>query len=285
MLFVVESRDKRPSGMSERVWQHLWALRNVVPVSVVLPTPVTSPCPLLSDEEAETVCSFTGMQIPASSAWVPLEVDLSEYLDQRGDVRVAALERALERCVDSGDTLHDTGRWRSPALQYDSWLNRRLAVAVRGWGTVVKRRGADPGRFATLEELEQLATLVAETLETRSRALANKRGHVPALDVAGAQLGGRGAEILARWQQAVEATALRHRNLTMMSPWDVFPSGEPADRRYVDLLPIIRCADCLSFRRDVDIDHWNVNEYRRFYERVSAILDSRSKSGLIAQHL
>ena len=91
--------------------------------------------------------------------------------------------------------------------------------------------------------------------------------------------------MLARWQRAVEDTATRHRNLTMMSPWDVFPSHEAADLRYVDLLPLLRRANCLSFQRNVDINHWNVNEFRSFYERVNAILRGGGEAGLIAKQV
>lgn len=285
MLFVLEAADRQPSSASERIWRHLWELRDTVSVNVVLPTVVASPCPLLAEEQAETVCSMTGMQVPAGSAWIPLKVDLARYVKSDGDIRTQALERALTRCVDSGDSLHETGHWRAPLLQYDSWLNRRLAIAIRGWGTVVKRRRADPCSFATLEALEELAAFITATLVTHSRSLARQRGHCPALEVAGARLAGSGAEMKARWRRAVAESALRHRNLTMMSPWDVFPAGEPADRRYLDLLPVLRRADCLSFRRDVDIRHWKVNEYRGFYERVAAILERRNATGVIAKHV
>ncbi len=70
-----------------------------------------------------------------------------------------------------------------------------------------------------------------------------------------------------------------------MSVWDVFPQDGPADLRYFDLLPIVRCAHSLSFRRDVDITHWNIDEFRRFYERVSAILQRNIEAGRIAKQV
>jgi len=285
MLFVIEACDRRSSQHTERIWQHLWELRDAVPVSVVLPTVVSSPCPLLAEETADTVCSATGMQVPQASAWVPFEVDLSHFLNSNGDIRLQALEKALTECVDKGEQHHDACRWGATSLKYDSWLNRRLAVAIRGWGGVVQRRGDDPRRFRTLRELLELAEFVTATLVTRSRALAEQRGHCPALDVTDTHLAGSGPEMRARWRRAVDDTALRHRNLTMMSPWDVFPAGEPADLAYVDLLPLLRCANCVSFQRGVDISHWNVNEFRRFYERISAILQGGSDAGLIAKQV
>jgi hypothetical protein len=194
-----------------------------------------------------------------------MRVDVSQFAHDNGDIRLNALERALSDCVDRGDSLHDSRDWPSPAIQFDSWLNRRLAVAIRGWGNLVKRRGADPRAFRTLTELEELADFINKTLRARSQVLAK--------------------EMKLRWRRAVDQTALRHRNLITMSAWDVFPQDQPADSRYVDLLPLLRCANCLSFQRDVDISHWSINEFRRFYERVSAILRCSRDAGQIAKQV
>lgn len=285
MFFVINAREWQSSRHADRVWRHLWELRDVVPVSVVLPTVVSSPCSLLAEESADAVCASTGMQVPQSSAWVPLQVDLSQFVSKNGDMHLQALERALIRCVDRGEEAHDTTTWASASLQSDSRLNRRLAVGVRGWGSVVRVRDQDPRKFATLSGLLELADFVGSTLEARSRELAQKRGHCPALDIEGARIVQGGQEVQARWQRAVEASAIRHRNLLMMSPWDVFPASQPADLRYINLLPVLRCANSLSFQRDVDISHWKVNEFRGFYERVAAILGHACSAGLIAKQV
>ena len=88
-----------------------------------------------------------------------------------------------------------------------------------------------------------------------------------------------------RWQRAVGSNAIRHRNLLTLSPWDVFPREQPADYRYVNLLPLLACANSVSFRRDVDICHWNVKEFKGFFERVSAILRSSGETRLIAKQV
>lgn len=285
MFFVIDTSASKSSRYEDRVWQHLWEIRDVMPISVVLPTVVSSPCPLLAEESADAILSSTGIQVPHNSAWIPLQVDVSQFLNGNGDIRLSALEMALINCVDQGDALHDSSHWPSAAVQYDSWLNRRLAVAVRGWGNLVRRRGADPGAFRTLSELEDLADFISKTLHRRSQALARERGHCPAVDVAGTRILNSTNEMQSRWQRAVDHAALRHRNLTTMSAWDVFPQGQPADLRYVDLLPLLRCANCLSFRRDVDITHWNINEFRSFYERVSAVLRCSLDKGRIAKQV
>lgn len=285
MFFVMDIRARPSPHSADLIWRRLWEMRDAVPVSMVLPTVVSSPCPLLAEEHADTVLSPTGIQVPQNSAWIPLQVDISQFVDDSGDVRLGPLERALNDCVERGESLHDSRRWSSPVVELDSWLNRRLAVALRGWGDLVKRRGSDPGAFSTLQELEGLAEFIGRTLRARSRALARKNGYCPALDIAGTQVLSGGGEMKLRWQRAVNDTALRHRNLTTMSVWDVFPQRGPADLRYVDLLPLLRCANCLSFQRSVDISHWKVNEFRRFYERVSAILRCKFDAGRIAKQV
>jgi hypothetical protein len=285
MFYVVAALPGSPAGLQARVWHHLWQLRDVPSVSVVLPTIVSSPCPLLADEPADAVCSTSGLQVPQETAWVPLEVDLVNYLDGDGNIRLPRLEHALRRSVERGDARHRHAQWGRQSLTRDSRLNRRLAIAIRGWGSIVARRGDDPHSFATLRRLEELADFVGATLRSHSQKLARERGYCPALDIAGAPVQESSAEMKARWRRAVAANAIRHRNLSMMSPWDVFPADAPADLRYADLLPLLRCADCLSFRRSVDISHWNPNEFRGFYERVGAVLQRRNDAGSIAKRV
>ena len=285
-MFLVIAADSGSSAkQAARVWHYLWQLRDTPLVNIMLPTAVSSPCPLLADEHADEVCAATGMQVPQSSAWIPLQIDLPAFLTAAGDINLPALERALHDAVDLGDARHELDNWSTRALARDSWLNRRLAIAVRGWGCIVDRRRADPRSLKTLRELEELASYITSTLKSRSQALARERGYCPALDITGATLSKSGGEMQARWRHAVAENAIRHRNLTLMSPWDVFPARAPADLRYVDLLPLLRCANSLSFRRTVDIAHWDETEFRRFYERVGAILSHDQVTGLVAKQV
>jgi len=123
--------------------------------------------------------------------------------------------------------------------QRDSQLNRRLSVFVRGWGDLVALQRVDPASLDTLQELRALAEHVVTVLAAASRQLADQNGYCPALDVGGARV-------------------LQH--------------GSEMNARYTNLLPVLNCANSVSFRRDVDICHWNVKEFKGFYDRVSAIL-------------
>jgi hypothetical protein len=227
------------------------------------------------------------MRVPSHSAWIPLQLDISVFADEDGKISEDDLERALQRCVDEGDKLHDQTDWIEPLVEYDSWLNRRLAIALRGWGDIVERRGADPASLRTLRDMESLAEWVCETLHQRSQHLALHSNWCPALDEAGAMVMQKKQSRAwgRRWKKAVQDVAVRHRNLTTLSPWDVFPRGKKAELRYADLLPLTRFADSLSFQRDVSISHWNVNDFKGFYQRVAAIVRCNSGAGLIAKQV
>jgi hypothetical protein len=254
---------------------------------VLEPAVVSSPCPLLPAETANEFSPQVCMQVPSHSAWIPMQLDIANYADAKGHICRPALKNALQACVDNGDRLHDQTDWAEPLIEYDSWLNRRLAIALRGWGDIVDRRGANPTSLQTLRDMEELAQWACLAVHDHSRHLAMHSNWCPALDEAGAlvmqkkqtRAWGR------RWRKAVQDVAVRHRNLTTISPWDVFPREKPADLRYADLLPLTRFADSLSFQRDVSISHWNVNDFKGFYERVAAIVRCNSGAGLIAKQV
>ena len=285
MYFVVDTRLPRSRDELSQIWQRLWELRRVVPVTATLPVVVSSACALLPEEPATTVSAPGLLPVPADSAWVHGDLDLAAFARADGELDLGALEQALHACVSSGEAGHDRATWGSDRLASDSRLNRRLAIRVRGWGDVLRRRGADPGALQTLREVEQLADWINSMLRDASRQLAREHGHCPSLDATSARVLDFGSEMQARWRRAIGASALRHRNLLTLSPWDLFPSGEPADLRYADLLPLLTRANSVCFRRNVDIDHWNINEFRGFHERLAAILRCKNDAQPIAKQV
>lgn len=254
---------------------------------VLEPSVVTSRCPLLEAEVAKDFLPQVCMRVPTGSAWIPHEFDLACYANDAGEISESIVASALVNCVNRLDKLHDKTQWPEPSIEYDSWLNRRLAIVLRGWGDIVARRGADPKALATLREMEALAEWICSLLHQRSQELARTGSWCPALDEAGALLSknrhfrpwGR------RWKKAIREVAVRHRNLTTISPWDVFPRGKSANLDYSNLLPLMRFADSLSFQRDVSISHWNVNDFKGFYERVAAIVRCNEGRGLVAKQV
>ncbi len=212
---------------------------------------------------------------------------MAAYTGADGEISTAALESALVACVDDGDRLHDQTEWGEPLIEYDSWLNRRLAIALRGWGDIAEKRGSDPASLQTLRDMEELAEWACLILHNHSRHLAMHNNWCPALDEAGAHVlqKKRSRAWGRRWKKAIQDVAVRHRNLTTISPWDVFPRGKQADLRYADLLPLTRFADSLSFQRDVSIAHWNVNDFKGFCERVAAIVRCNGGAAYVAKQV
>jgi hypothetical protein len=285
MYFVVDADKEVSPQQAALVWQRLWEMRDLAPITAVLPAVVSSPCPLLPDEAASAVVVPMRAQVPEDSAWIRLELDLCNYLDSNGELHLTTLDRSLRGLVAEGERRHDASDWSGEAERHDSWLNRRLSIFIRGWGDVIARRKADPSSITTLRELRAIADHVSRTLAEASRSMAEQYGHCPALDVAGARVTQYGREMDVRWRRAVANNAVRHRNLLTLSPWDVFPRHEPADPAYLNLLPIVACANSVSYHRDVDISHWNVNEFKSFYTRVSAILRRSRDVSLIAKQV
>ncbi len=251
------------------------------------PSLIKSPCPLLPTEQGEEYLPAACMPVPSQSAWIALEVDVSAFVTADGDVDTGALRESLERCIDDGERRHDETDWGEPLIEYDSWLNRRLAIALRGWGDVVVRRGLEPGSIAALRAAEELATFACQVLHARSRSMALGSNWCPALDEAGARVLRKDTSQRwnRRWRRALAEVAVRHRNLTTMSPWDVFPQGGAADLAFANLLPVMRFADALSFQCSVSISHWNVRDFKGFHGRVAALVRCNGGGGLVAKHV
>ena len=280
MYFVLDPDREVAPQHAAFVWQRLWEMRDLVPISAVLPAVVSSACALLPSEIADATHVATLTQVPAGTAWAPVEIDLMRHACPDGSLRLSSLEANLRAAVEEGERRHVETRWVGTRQREDSRVNRRLSVFVRGWGDFVRARRIDPRAIEALRELEALADHVSDTLEAESRALAAEHGHCPALDVAGARVLHHGEEMNERWRRAVADNALRHRNLLTMSPWDVFPRREPPDFAWMNLLPVIRKAHSVSLRREVDISCWDARDFRAFHQRVSAILRSASETSL-----
>jgi hypothetical protein len=280
---------RRPAGPDANAgfWTRLWQLRSEAALRVVHACSVLSHCPLLAPERAAGVSAAGAIQAPAGSAWTVLRLDLSRFADGRGRIVEAVLDRALSRCVEVGDLLHDRVVWPTACMRHDAWLNRRLGIFVDGIGDIAARRRVDPRRFACLAMLGDVLHHVRRTLMERSAAVAAACGSVPALvrsDPSAALPGGDLRDGWSRcWRDAAAACATRHRNLVVMSPWSIFPSGAPADLRYADLLPLLRYADACAFPEPPRIAAWNVNEFRGFHQRVWAVLGQRDTAHSIAE--
>ncbi len=270
-------------------WLQLWRLRNIAQVSMAVAAPVRSPCPLLSMENGNAILPGISMNVPAGSAWVPLHINLARYADDSGALRYEELRRALVACVEVGERLHDVCKRPLPVSRHDAWFNRRLAVEIGGIGELAKARRIDPGSHCGLEELREDVRFAKRTLRETSSRLAKLRGSVPSLrhtDPARTMPAGASRDTWRkRWRAAVASTAIRHRNLVSISPWSLFSPGQNAEFRCADLLPLLTSADAVTYRRPVSVSHWNVNEFREFYQRTGAVLQKQLANMVFAERV
>ena len=68
MYFVVDPDKEVSPQHAALVWKRLWEMRDLAPVSAMLPAAVTSPCPLLPDEAASGVLAVGLVQVPDGGA-------------------------------------------------------------------------------------------------------------------------------------------------------------------------------------------------------------------------
>ncbi len=271
----------------DRFWAELWRRRASPRTHVMLAPEVMPQCPLLSAETAKAVLPALGIQVPAGTSWLVMRLDLTRFADAAGVLCETELEHALHSCVDAGDALHDAASWPTSAMRQDAGLNRRLAIQVTGLGDLVELRRIDPCDVEALKNLDELLRWTRSTLQARSHLIAKSTGLLPAIEQSDPSRLLPCAVVREdwrqRWRHTADETAVRHRNLLVLSPWSIFPTRSRADFRYADLVPILLHADACAVQRSVSLSHWNVNEFKRFSQRAWAVLQRRSTTTLIAK--
>jgi hypothetical protein len=268
-------------------WSFLWGCRNVSPnVIPAYAASVTTRCPLLGDEAATAVLPEAGQQSPAESAWLPMQINLLDFSDGRGRLRWEALQAALETSVEAGDRILDHLHWHLPQQSSDAWQNRRLAISVGGIGDLVVERGADPGDLRCLQWMDGTLARIHALLWNRSRALAQQTEPLPALlsncpavpwncDI-------KKSDWDLRWRRAVASSAVRHRNVLVMSPYAVLPQGSAASNDFADLLPALHHADAFSFANPRVDGFRSCAEFANFHRRAWAVMQRRNAASLVA---
>ena len=273
----------------EQNWELLREQQEDQSLTLAFADCVVPQCSLLSAEPATVVKTPLGLQVPAGSAWVCMCVDLMRFTTLDNAFDEEALRHALETCVDVGEMFHEHVHWSTPEQRYDAWLNRRLAVMICGIGDVAACWKEEPGSHAALRRLNQLLLDARRTLQSRSRAIALRSERLPAITLSDPSHrlppGSIRDDWKRRWQRAVGASLVRHRNLLALSPWLLFPANRPADPRYAEFLPLLRHADVIAFDKNVSTSHWNTSEFKRFCQRARAVLQQRTATSLIAEHV
>ena len=295
LYLLANSELTRPSVIPEercrqdKFWLQCWHLRQNSFVRIAIAPMVSSACPLFTSEPACGILPPQGLQIPPGTAWASMQLELTDYVNERGELSLFALREKLQRCVEYGDKLHDEMAWPNAAMCHDGWLNRRLAISVNGIGDLARARGVDPQSFAALKELGGVLQNIREIVDAHSRHLATEKEHAPSLSIADSGRDSTDIVRLAgwqsRWRAALRFAATRHRNLLAISPWSIFPGGDSGDSRYFDLLPLLAYADAVSFPEPPCVKSWNINEFKHFHNRAWAVLAQKDAQQMIAEQV
>ena len=293
VYFLVDGQFTRPSRIpterrcQDRFWAQCWQLRSNSLLRVALASVVSSPCPLFALERAAAILPPHGLQVPPGTAWATMRLNLMDYIGEHGDIDASALRESIRRCVTYGEQVHNDADWPTAAMRHDSWSNRRLAISIDGIGDLARVRDIDPQSFASLQSLGETLRDIRDAANEHSRQLATENEHAPSLRIAEPdQEASTVVELAgwqASWQAALKLAATRHRNLLALSPWSVFPSGESADRRYSDLLPLLAHADVCAFPAPPCTMQWNLNEFKHFHRRAWAVLEQKDAQQMIAE--
>ena len=279
--------NQRIQEVNDRNWRLLWQHRKLpnglVPVYGGV---VRSACRLLSDEVALSIHPQNGAVVPPLSAWVAIELDISVYASEDGQLDYDALLTSVEDIVNAAEFIHDHSSWSCRQQRADAYLHRRIAISLAGLGKLVLDSRRDPRALASLVWLGGIVNLVREELQKISARLAQTVGPAPAIngiDPSGMLRSGSARERWAKqWNSAVRTCSLRHRNLLMISPLSVLPDSGSCNAAFTDLLPVIRYADAWCFSATAAMSDWSLDEYQKFHRRAWAIIHDYRKGCVVA---
>ena len=279
--------DRRVQSETDQNWSVLWRSRLAsVSLKPAYGATVRTACPLLSDEDAASVLPVCGIQVPVDSAWLPMSLSLPDFANDAGEIRWEQLLPALASGVDLAEEMMNQLSWSHPGQCTDARCNRRLAMSITGLGDLVDRCGLDPANLGTLRWLSAIVVRIRTTLWHRSGQLARNLGCLPALCSSDPSSGWDDSverkNWRRHWQVALEKSAVRHRNMLILSPYSVLPSNGACSAGYTDLLPVMACADAWSFADVPQFPGWSLNEYKVFHTRAWAVIQGCKTGSLVA---
>jgi len=251
-LQMTPHSNRRVQSDTDQNWSVLWRNRLAsVPLKPAYGATVRTACLLLADEDATSVLPVCGIQVPVDSAWLPMSLSLPHFADDSGEVRWDQLLPALACGVELAEEIMNQLCWSQPGQRTDARLNRRLAMSITGLGDLVVRRGLDPEDLITLRWLSAIVERIRKSLWYHSGQLARNLGCLPALcnsdPSSGWEDSAQRENWRRRWRVALEKSAVRHRNMLVLSPYSVLSSSGACSAGHTDLLPVVACADAWSF--------------------------------------
>jgi hypothetical protein len=265
------------------LWKHRMAKSPTLPAYAAL---ARTACPLLADESVATILPVAGVQVPSASAWLPISLPLPAFANENGEIQWDRLLPALGEGMALAERMLDVLEWPYDLQRADARLNRRLAWSLTGLGTLVVRRRCNPRDLASLNWLAAIVSRIRKTLWLHSANLARQNGALAALcdaDPAHHWVDSARRDAWRRcWQAALDESAVRHRNLLVLSPYCVLTEGARATDGYTDLLPAIAYADAWSFANAPQFSDWSQRDYVGFHRRAWAVMQHPKTAPVIA---
>lgn len=287
---MAQHSDSRVTERTNSNWVFLWRQRlGARPVIPIYGGLVRSACRLLSDEVAKGVIPSNSLHAPIGTAWVGIGLPLVGFATTNGQLDWNRLEDALAEMMLLADQLFEQATWTDSRQIDDVRENRRLAVHVSGLGELLQRRGQSATVLASLQSLANSVRRIRSALVAHSERLAAKFSMLPALTEAEplaewTDLGKR-AHWRRQWDIAVQESAVRHRNLLVMSPESVLPEAMAGSASFADLLPLLAIADAWSFESSARTPGWTVAEFRDFHRRARATIQGAQQTSFVADRV
>lgn len=286
-LQMTQHGNRQVQFETDQNWSVLWRNRLAsVPLKPAYGATVRTACTLLADEDAASILPVCGIQVPVDSAWLPMSLPLPHFANDAGEISWEQLLPALASGVELAEEIMNQLCWSQPGQRTDARLNRRLAMSITGLGDLVVRRGLDPENLGTLRWLSAIVDRIRTSLWHRSGQLARNLGCLPALcsndPSSGWDDSVQRENWRRHWQVALEKSAVRHRNMLILSPYSVLSSNGAGSAGYTDLLPVVACADAWSFADVPQFPDWGLNEYKVFHRRAWAVIQGCKTGSLVA---
>ena len=251
-LQMQHHKDARVQATTEANWLELWHRRQSgCAAQAVYGESVRSHCSLLADEKTASILPALAMPVPAESAWLPVEMYLPDFADSRGHLIMPAVRAALRACLEANDILAPQLHWSTELQRLDSRTNNRVALLLSGIGDLVAGRGMRASEIHSLRWADSIVRAVQGELLNTSREMARSNDTLPSLLQSDPSNIWHNFEQQhswsSRWHQTLQAEAVRHRNLLVLSPYSVLPRGSKCSADFTDLLPVLEHADAISF--------------------------------------
>ncbi len=276
-LQMQHHKDAQVQATTDANWLELWHRRqSTCTAQAVYAESVRSHCSLLADEKTASILPVLAMPVPAESAWLPVEMYLPDFADSRGHLIMPAVRAALRACLEASESLVPQLHWPSELQRLDSKTNNRVALLLTGIGDLVAGRGMQASEIHSLRWADSIVRAVQGELLNTSREMARNSDTLPSLLQSDPSNIWHNFEQQhnwsGRWHQTLQAEAVRHRNLLVLSPYSVLPRGSKCSPDFTDLLPVLEHADAVSFCHAPTFANWSVTEFSRFHRRAWAVI-------------